>query len=85
MVDNLENRGFSDRSRVNIHEDYAVRYRTEKWVVSEARRIAAVRKVASPAQALGKKGARATQVGALPAPLSMSRAATIPPDAKVLS
>jgi hypothetical protein len=34
MADDLKNRGAQDRSRVNIHEDYEVRYWTEKWGVT---------------------------------------------------
>jgi hypothetical protein len=32
MTDDLKNRGARDRSRVNMHEDYEVRYWTERWV-----------------------------------------------------
>jgi hypothetical protein len=46
---------------VNIHEDYEVRYWTEKWGVSETQLIAAVMKVGvsagAVAQALGKERA----------------------------
>jgi aminopeptidase YwaD len=51
MVDDLKNRGPADRSRVNIHEDYEVRYWTEKWGVSEAQLVAAVKKVGVSASA----------------------------------
>jgi Protein of unknown function (DUF3606) len=61
MTDDLKNRGPADRSRVNIHEDYEVRYWTEKWGVSETQLVAAVIKAGvsanAVAQALGKKNA----------------------------
>ena len=59
MVDDLKNRGAADRSRVNIHEDHEVRYWTEKFGISEAQLVAAVRKAGVSANAvareLGKK------------------------------
>jgi hypothetical protein len=35
MADDLKDRGARDRSRVNVHEDYEVRYWTEKWGVTK--------------------------------------------------
>jgi Protein of unknown function (DUF3606) len=45
MADDKSNRGAHDRSRVNVHEDYELRYWTHKWCVTEAELKAAVDKV----------------------------------------
>jgi hypothetical protein len=37
MSDDTSKRGPADRQRVNVDEDYEVRYWTEKWNVSEER------------------------------------------------
>jgi hypothetical protein len=37
MSDDTSNRGPADRQRVNVNEDYEVRYWTQKWNVSEER------------------------------------------------
>ncbi len=37
MSDDTSKRGPADRQRVNVQEDYEVRYWTEKWNVSEER------------------------------------------------
>mgnify|MGYP003945978391 FL=1 len=37
MSDDTSKRGPADRQRVNVNEDYEVRYWTEKWHVSEER------------------------------------------------
>jgi uncharacterized protein DUF3606 len=37
MSDDTSKRGPADRQRVNVDEDYEVRYWTEKWSVSEER------------------------------------------------
>jgi hypothetical protein len=42
MTDNKEDRGAADRSRINVNEDYEVRYWTKKFGVSEEELIAAV-------------------------------------------
>jgi hypothetical protein len=42
MGDNLKDRGPADRTRVNVNEDYEVRYWANKWGVSEAELRAAV-------------------------------------------
>jgi Protein of unknown function (DUF3606) len=61
MADDLGNRGAQDRGRINIHEDYEIRYWTEKWGISNEQLVSAVRKagVSSDAVAreLGKAGA----------------------------
>ena len=41
MADDLENRGAQDRSRVNVHEDYEVRYWTKKKGVTKEELVAA--------------------------------------------
>ena len=52
MVDDLKNRGAQDRLRVNVHEDYEVRYWTEKFQVSAEQLKAAVKKVGVSAKAV---------------------------------
>ena len=42
MADDLNDRGARDRSRVNVHEDYEVRYWTEKWGVTKGQLVQAV-------------------------------------------
>lgn len=37
MSDNKSNRGAEDRERINVNEDYEVRYWTQQLGVSEAR------------------------------------------------
>ena len=58
MADDLKNRGPQDRARVNIDEDYEVRYWTQKWGVTPEQLIAAVKKAGpnrdAVAKALGK-------------------------------
>lgn len=45
MSDDLTNRGPADRNRVNVHEEYEVRYWTQKFGVTRAQLEAAVRAV----------------------------------------
>ncbi len=45
MTDNRNLRGPADRSRVNINEDYEVKYWTSKWSVTEQQLSDAVRRV----------------------------------------
>lgn len=58
MSDDKTNRGPQDRARVNLSEDYEVRYWTEKFGVTKEQLAAAVERVGSSAaaiaQALGK-------------------------------
>ena len=58
MVDDLSKKGGADRSRINMSEDYEVRYWSEKFGVSAARLKEAVQKVGpmvdDVARALGK-------------------------------
>jgi len=54
MADDLKDRGARDRSRVNVHEDYEVRYWTEKWGVTEGQLAEAGVSVQAVARQLGK-------------------------------
>ena len=58
MADDKNNRGPQDRARINLTEDYEVRYWTQKFGVSKTELEKAVAKVgesaAAVAQALGK-------------------------------
>ena len=45
MADDLTNRGPSDRSKVNVHEDWEVRWWCSKWNVTKAQLVAAVNAV----------------------------------------
>jgi hypothetical protein len=60
MTDDPSKRGQADRTRINMHEDYEVRYWTQKWNVSRDQLAAAGRKVgvmvADVAKRLGKTG-----------------------------
>ena len=55
MADDLKNRGAADRSRVNIHEDYEVRYWTEKWGVSKEQLVDAVKKAGVSVEAVARE------------------------------
>ena len=59
MSDDKTNRGPRDADRVNINEDYEVRYWTQKWNVTEAQLKDAVRRAGvmarDVAKALGKR------------------------------
>jgi hypothetical protein len=55
MADDLKDRGAQDRSRVNVNEDHEVRYWMQKWGVSEAQLIAAVRKAGVSADAVARE------------------------------
>ena len=52
MSDDLTNKGPQDRSRINTHEDYEVRYWSNKFGVSADRLKAAVNKVGNSAKAV---------------------------------
>jgi hypothetical protein len=58
MADDRTIRGVADRTRINVQEDYEVRYWTQKWNVSREQLAAAVREVgvmvADVAKRLGK-------------------------------
>jgi hypothetical protein len=55
MADDLKNRGAADRSRVNVHEDYEVRYWTGKWGVSKEQLVDAVKKAGVSVAAVAKE------------------------------
>jgi Protein of unknown function (DUF3606) len=58
MADNLGKRHPQDASRINIHEDWEVRYWTDKWRISRQELIDAIKQVgvqvSEVAKALGK-------------------------------
>jgi len=45
MADNKDDRGKSDRDRINIHEDYEIAYWTKHFGVSKDKLIEAVKAV----------------------------------------
>ena len=55
MADDLKNRGAQDRSRVNVHEDYEVRYWTGKWGVTKEQLVEAVQRVGVSVRAVARK------------------------------
>lgn len=55
MADNLQNRGPQDRSRVNLSEDYEVRYWSKEFGVSEQQLRQAVERAGSPSVEAVKK------------------------------
>jgi len=55
MADDLKNRGAQDRRRVNIHEDYEVRYWTEKWGISKEQLAQAVKRAGVSAEAVARQ------------------------------
>lgn len=52
MADDKTNRGPQDRSRINLSEDYEIRYWTDKLGVSKAQLEQAVRTVGSSSEAV---------------------------------
>lgn len=52
MSDDKTNRGQQDRSRINLNEEYEVRYWTQKFGVSKERLATAVKEVGSAASAV---------------------------------
>jgi len=52
MSDNKQDRGPQDASRINIHEDYEVRYWTKALDVTKQELEAAVKKVGTSADAV---------------------------------
>ena len=52
MADDRSQRGPADRSRVNIHEDYEVRYWREKWGVTREQLTSAVNEAGVSVQAV---------------------------------
>ncbi|MGO4407939.1 DUF3606 domain-containing protein [Bosea sp. RAF48] len=63
MADDKTNRGPQDRSRINLSEDYEVRYWTDKFGVSKAQLEDAVREVGASADAVETELRRPALVG----------------------
>ena len=55
MADDRSIRGQADRLRINMREDYEVKYWTKKWDVSREALAAAVREVGVMAADVAKK------------------------------
>lgn len=55
MADNLQDRGPADRSRVNVNEEWEVRWWTKKWGVTSEQLKAAVRAAGPVAADVAKK------------------------------
>jgi len=55
MSDNLKDRGPQDRSRINVNEDWELRYWTKELGVSEDRLRQAVQKAGVSADAVRKE------------------------------
>jgi hypothetical protein len=55
MADDLKDRGARDRSRANVHEDYEVRYWTEKWGVTKEQLVEAVQRAGVSAKAVARE------------------------------
>lgn len=54
-MDNLNNRGQPDRSKINMSEDYEVKYWTKHFGVSKEKLAAVVAKVGNSASAVQKE------------------------------
>ena len=58
MADNLGKRSPQDAFRINVHEDWEVRYWTDKWQISREQLMEVVKRVgvhvSDVAKALGK-------------------------------
>lgn len=63
MTDDKTKRGAQDRSRINLSEDYEVRYWTDKFGVSKAQLEEAVREAGSSADAVEAELRRKTLGG----------------------
>lgn len=63
MADDKNNRGPQDRSRINLNEDYEVRYWTDKLGVSKPQLEDAVHKVGFAAEAVEFELRRSTLGG----------------------
>jgi hypothetical protein len=55
MTDDLKDRGARDRGRVNVHEDYELRYWTQKWGVTKEQLVQAVQKAGVSAEAVARE------------------------------
>jgi hypothetical protein len=54
-MDNLRNKGQPDRSKINMHEDYEVKYWTRELGISKEQLQKAVDKVGNSASAVRKE------------------------------
>lgn len=54
MSDDLKNRGYQDRARINVNEDHELRYWTKELAVSEAQLKEAVKAVGVSVEAVKK-------------------------------
>lgn len=63
MADDKTDRGPQDRSRINLNEDYEVRYWTDKFGVSKAQLEEAVKEVGPSAEAVEAELRRSTLAG----------------------
>lgn len=63
MADDKNNRGPQDRSRINLSEDYEVRYWTDKLGISKSQLEEVVRKVGSSADAVEAELRKSTLKG----------------------
>ncbi len=63
MADDKTNRGPQDRSRINLSEDYEVRYWTDKLGISKSQLEEVVRKVGSSADAVEAELRKSTLKG----------------------
>lgn len=55
MADNLQNAGPQDRSRINVHEEWEVRYWTEELGVSKERLAELVKEVGPTSAAVRQR------------------------------
>jgi hypothetical protein len=55
MADNLQSAGPQDRSRINVHEEWEVRYWTEALGVSKERLVEIVKEVGTSADAVKQR------------------------------
>jgi len=60
MADDTSKKGRQDRNRININEDYEVRYCSEKFGVTPERLRETVQKVGNSSQAVEEELKRAT-------------------------
>lgn len=63
MADDKTNRGPQDRSRINLSEDYEVRYWTDKLGISKSQLEEVVRKVGSSAETVEAELRKSTLKG----------------------
>jgi hypothetical protein len=64
MADDRSIRGAADRSRINMQEEYEVRYWTQKWNVSREQLAAAVREMGVMAADVARKLGKPADVSA---------------------